>query len=335
MKEALLYKKTDNSRVQCELCSHQCQLNEGQTGICNVRKNLKGTLYSLNYDKVTAIHSDPIEKKPLYHFLPASQSFSVAAMGCNFKCKFCQNHSISMVPDEHHIMGEAISPQQLIDTAWRYNSESISYTYTEPTIYFELMFETAVLAKERGIKNVMVTNGFMSRQALDKIAPYMDGVNVDLKAFTEEFYRKYSGARLAPVLETITAMKDKNIWIELTTLVIPGLNSNMKEIKDLIQFIVRLDPDIPWHVSRFFPQYQLTNHDVTPVETMDEILETAREMGLKYLYGGNISSNRWSHTQCPNCQTTLIKRSGYHSQVTGIQSGSCKKCREPIAGIWE
>jgi pyruvate formate lyase activating enzyme len=334
MKEALLFEKTGNRKVACLLCGHRCVLKDGQLGVCRVRKNIEGTLFSLNYDKVAATHADPIEKKPLYHFLPASTSYSIAAMGCNFKCKFCQNHSLSMVEDEQGIYGEEITPEELVAAALRYGCQSISYTYTEPTIYFELMIETARLAKEKGIKNVMVTNGFMSREALRAMSPYLDGANVDLKAFSEHFYKKYCGAKLAPVLDTLKDMHARGIWIELTTLLIPGLNTDKDELKRLIFFIAELDAGIPWHVSRFFPQHNLQDKPVTEMRMIFDALQTAKEMGLKYLYGGNIASDKWSNTYCPACGALLVERSGYFTRVGNISAGECDNCGEKIPGVW-
>ena len=334
MKEALLYKKGGSGKVECLLCAHRCTLKEGQSGVCRVRKNIKGRLYSLNYDRVAAIHSDPIEKKPLYHFLPASTSYSIAAMGCNFNCAFCQNHSLSMVEDEAGILGERISPEDIVSAALRTGSQSIAYTYSEPTIYFELMIETARLAKEKGLKNVMVTNGFMSPEALGMMAPYLDGANVDLKAFSENFYRKYCDAGLAPVLDTIKGMKNRGIWVELTTLLIPGLNSDKDELKKLISFITELDPAIPWHVSRFFPHHKLLDTPITDTGLIFDVLQTAKETGIKYLYGGNIASDKWSNTTCPSCEALLIERSGYYTQVRNMSAGTCTNCGEKIAGVF-
>jgi pyruvate formate lyase activating enzyme len=321
-------------KIQCLLCGHRCILDNQRLGVCKVRKNIDGVLYSLNYHKVAATHADPIEKKPLYHFLPASISYSVATMGCNFTCKFCQNNSLSVVHGEQFIYGEPITPEQLVKNALGQGAQSISYTYSEPTIYFELMYETAVLARKNGIKNIMVTNGYMSPEALQEISPYMDAANVDLKAYSDEFYKKYCGARLEPVLETIRGMKDAGLWIELTTLLIPGLNDDPGEIKELISFIGDVDETIPWHVSRFFPQHQLT--DVPPTDPGDifKYLETGEQMGLKYLYGGNVSSRQWEDTRCPECQTVLVERSGYSTRVKALSEGKCTNCLHPIAGVW-
>lgn len=335
MKKALLYEKAgEGHAVRCLLCAHQCHLKEDHVGVCRVRKNIGGELYSLNYDKVSATHADPIEKKPLYHFLPASTSFSIATMGCNFKCKFCQNHSLSVVQSETRIFGEPISPEELVGMAERYGSESIAYTYSEPTIYFELMLETAKLASEKGIKNIMVTNGYMSAQALEMMAPWLDGANIDLKAFRETFYKEYCGGRLAPVLETIKGMKERGIWVELTTLLIPGLNDDNREIKELVSFIVEVDDAIPWHVSRFFPQHRLVDVPPTPTGSIYDVLEMGKEMGLKFVYAGNVAGDEFANTRCPACHAVLIQRSGYYTRVLNLTHGKCGSCQQPIAGVW-
>ncbi len=337
MKPALLFEKYEKDgaqKVRCLLCPHHCILDDRQVGICGVRQNLKGELFSLNYDRVAATHIDPIEKKPLYHFLPGSTSYSLAAMGCNFHCVFCQNHSLSRVEDAGQIYGEAIPPEQLVKNALRNHCQSISYTYSEPTIYFELMLETAKLAKEKGLKNVMVTNGYIGGPALEMLAPYMDAANVDLKAFTGEFYRKYCGARLEPVLETIKAMKQKGIWVELTTLLIPGLNTDLGEMKELISFILSVDKTIPWHVSRFYPQYKLTEVPPTDPKTMFAVLDTAKTMGIAYLYAGNVSPAGWEDTRCPQCRSVLIERQGYFTRVLKFSNGVCGTCGQAIPGVW-
>jgi len=335
MKQALLFKKLGGKKVQCNLCAFNCILNEGDIGVCKVRKNIQGELYSLNYDKIAAFNADPIEKKPLYHFLPSSTSFSIATMGCNFKCQFCQNYTLSQIQDENSIMGENISPEDIVKTALKTGSKSIAYTYSEPTIFFELMYETAKLAKENNLKNVMVTNGYMSKEALEMISPYLDGANVDLKAFSDIFYKKYCKASLEPVLETIKRMKDNGIWVELTTLVIEDLNTDEEEMKKIISFILNLDKNIPWHVSRFFPVYKLNNFPITDTKTIFNFLETGKKMGLNYLYGGNISTDDWNNTYCPNCKSILIERNGYHTKIKNLSNGKCSSCGYVIAGIWK
>lgn len=335
MIKAELFETLGRNRVRCQLCAHQCRLPEGATGICRVRRNISGVLYSLNSDRVVAMHMDPIEKKPLYHFQPGSSTFSIAAMGCNFSCRFCQNHSISMVDDERGITGENVSPEQLVQQALKSRAASISYTYTEPTVFFELMLETARLAHRHGIKNVMVTNGFMSARALSLLGPFLDAANIDLKAFNETFYKTHCSARLQPVLETIAAMRAEGIWLEITTLLIPGLNDDEDEIKRLISFLLKQDAGMPWHVSRFYPHYQMQHIPQTAQNSIQTILALGSGMGLKYLYGGNMTSDRWSDTLCPRCGEKLIRRQGHHARVVAMQSGNCGFCGQAIPGIWE
>ncbi len=334
MKVARLTQPTDNG-IRCKLCAHGCLLKEGGLGICGVRQNINGQILALSYHRVAAMHNDPIEKKPLYHFLPGSFSFSIATMGCNFRCRFCQNHSLSMVTGASSLYGEAVAPEQFVQIALKNHSQSISYTYTEPTVYFELMLETAKLAHEAGLKNVMVTNGYMSPEALAEIAPYMDAANIDLKAFTDDFYRKQCSARLAPVLDTIRGMKKMGIWVELTTLLIPGLNDEAREIKELISFILSVDNAMPWHVSRFYPQYQLTDVLPTAPVAIFKALATAAEMGLLYLYAGNVQGDEWTDTSCPKCKALLISRNGYATRIMNLNDGVCGACGYTIAGVWK
>lgn len=337
MQKALLFEshgKPDELKVRCLLCAHHCILGEGQAGVCGVRKNRGGTLYSLNYDKVAATHNDPIEKKPLYHFLPGSTSYSLAAMGCNFSCKFCQNSSLSEVRSERHIDGDAISPVQLVASALDYGAQSISYTYSEPTVYFELMLETAQLAHQQGLKNNMVTNGFMSVEALEMIGPYLDAANVDLKAYSDLFYKTWCGGRMEPVKETIRGMKARGVWVEVTTLMIPGLNDNREELKQLIGFMLEVDENMPWHVSRFYPQHRLMDRGPTSPAAIFSILETAREMGLKYVYAGNVASDKFSDTRCPGCGALLIQRNGYYTRIIDLKGSQCGSCQYPVAGVF-
>ena len=335
MIKAELFEKGIQNQVICRLCAHQCRLHDGATGVCRVRKNIAGTLYSLNSDHVVAIHMDPIEKKPLYHFMPGSSSYSIAAMGCNFSCRFCQNYSISMVNEEHGIKGETISPEQLVQNALKNRARSISYTYTEPTVFFELMLETAKLAHQQGIKNVMVSNGYMTRQALSLLGPFLDAANIDLKSFNDNFYKEYCSARLKPVLETISALKARGIWLEITTLLIPGLNDDCEEIKRLISFLLEVDDSMPWHVSRFFPQYQLQHIPPTAQDAMHKFLSLGAKMGLKYLYGGNLTADCWNDTHCPRCEKKLIRRLGYQAEIIALQSGKCQFCGQDIPGVWK
>ena len=320
--------------VKCTLCPHLCVLKEEQTGKCGVRKNSGGKLYSLNSDKLAAIHSDPIEKKPLYHFLPGSESLSIAAMGCNFKCRFCQNHALSIVIKESDLAGDNVDPEEIVQAAIRAGASSVSYTYTEPTVYFELMYETAIAAKNAGLKNVMVSNGFISEHALDQIIPLMDGANIDLKSFSEKFYSEHCGGRLAPVIETIKKLNRSDCWLELTTLLIPELNTSEKEIEMLVSFITETNSEIPWHVSRFFPHYRVGDKEPTDTGLIENVLNHAEKNGIKYVYGGNFDSGKWGDTRCHECGETLIKRRGYQTATIGLSHGKCENCAEEIPGVW-
>jgi pyruvate formate lyase activating enzyme len=335
MIKALLAESGENNGVICHLCAHECRVAEGKTGACRVRKNLGGELFSLNADRVVAANIDPIEKKPMYHFFPGSRSFSIAAMGCNFSCRFCQNHAISMVDDGGDIQGDAIAPEQLVALARKNRAHSISYTYTEPTVFFELALETARLARAAGLRNVLVSNGFMTARALAILGPLVDGANIDLKSFNDAFYKKYCSARLAPVLETISAMKAMGIWIEVTTLLIPGLNDDCREIAGLISFLGSVGLDIPWHVSRFFPHYRMADVPPTDAAAIHAFLKLAEDSGLHFPYGGNLADSRWSNTRCPGCQKTVIERRGYHVETSGLQSGNCRYCGAAVPGVWE
>ncbi|MBL7196124.1 MAG: AmmeMemoRadiSam system radical SAM enzyme, partial [Desulfobacterales bacterium] len=277
--EAYLYKPLKEKKVKCTLCSHRCIIKDGKRGICGVRENRDGILESLVYGRLIAKHIDPIEKKPLFHFLPGSISYSIATVGCNFKCLFCQNADISQMASDHNgmIIGDYCSPKDVVDAAEKGKCKSIAYTYTEPTVFFEFAFDTAKLAHERGIRNVFITNGYMSSEALNMISPYLDAANVDLKAFTKSFYKEICGAKLEPVKETLKLMKKLGIFVEVTTLLIPGLNDGAEELKELALFIAgSLGTETPWHVSAFYPTYRLTDRPPTPVES----LVMAREIGI-------------------------------------------------------
>lgn len=335
MIKAILGEKLEDGWVRCRLCAHQCRIAPGKRGLCGVRKNAAGELVSLNADRVAAANIDPIEKKPLYHFLPGSRSFSVAAMGCNFSCRFCQNHSLSVVRREADIEGEALTPQRLVALAREGDCRSISYTYTEPTVFFELVLETAQRARAAGLRNVLVSNGYLGPEALALLAPFLDGANIDLKAFRDEFYQRYCSARLGPVLETIAAMKAAGIWIEVTTLLIPGLNDDPAEIEDLIGFLLGLGGDVPWHVSRFFPCHLMAGLPPTEPAAIRRCLERAEQRGIRFVYGGNFADDRWSQTRCPRCRKTLIERHGYRVTASGLSAGACSACGARVAGVWQ
>ncbi|MCP3925811.1 MAG: AmmeMemoRadiSam system radical SAM enzyme [Desulfobacterales bacterium] len=322
--EALLYEKAE-SEVKCNLCNHFCKIPESKRGICGVRENRSGILHTLVYDKVITTNVDPIEKKPLYHFYPGSLSYSIATPGCNFRCRFCQNHHIAqIVQDRGLIVGEAISPEKIVADAKRSSCRSISYTYTEPTIYFELAYETSKLAYENNIKNVFVTNGYMSKDALDMIFPYLDAANVDLKSFSNDFYKKYCGAKLSPVLDNLIYMKENDLLVEVTTLIIPGLNDSIDELDSITDFIhTKLGAETPWHISRFHPTYKLNDNSPTDPEFLLRTRERIMKKGLKYVYTGNILSSVGSGTICSGCSKTIIERDGYRVKQNDIKNGNC------------
>jgi len=288
MKEALLYEKLDG-KVRCNACNHRCIIPDQKKGICGVRENQDGKLYSLVYGKIIAEHIDPIEKKPLYHFLPGTFSFSIATVGCNFKCLHCQNADISQAPTSKSVGGKTLTPEQIVQDALKNKCPSISYTYTEPTVFMEFALDCMKLAHKKGLKNIWVSNGYMTKETLDLVSPYLDATNIDLKGFTEEFYRDICGARLKPVLENLVEIKKRKIHLEVTTLIIPGKNDSEKELGEIAKFIKKeLGADTPWHVSRFFPQYKMMDIPPTPVEKIHQAVKIGKEAGLDYVYAGNI-----------------------------------------------
>jgi pyruvate formate lyase activating enzyme len=335
MKEAMLYEKLSDGKVKCNLCNHRCTIKEGNYGICGVRQNSDGSLYTLVYDKIIASHIDPIEKKPLFQFYPGSTAYSIATVGCNFKCKHCQNADISQLPIERkgYVVGEKMGPEEMAEAARRSSCQSIAYTYTEPTVFFELAYETAQKAHDKGIKNIFVSNGYMTPEALKEISPYLHGINIDLKAFTEKFYKDICGARLAPVLDTIRLAKNLGIWVEVTTLVIPTLNDSEDELRQIAEFLRDVDVSIPWHISQFYPTYQLTNLPRTPVETLHRAREIGLESGLRYVYEGNVPGRGNENTYCHGCGELLIERWGYSIQKNTIIEGQCPSCGSPVAGV--
>jgi pyruvate formate lyase activating enzyme len=334
IREALLYEKISGGRAHCRLCNHQCIVNQGKRGLCGVRENRDGVLYSLVYGAIVSENIDPIEKKPLFHVHPGSRSFSIAAVGCNFKCEFCQNYSISQMPRETGgIAGRETSPADVVERALRTGSKTIAYTYTEPTIYFEFALDTARLAHERGIKNVFVTNGYMSIEAIETIAPYLDAANVDLKSYREEFYRDYCGARLGPVLESLRKMKELGVWIEVTTLIIPDLNDGREELEEIAGFVFSLGADTPWHVSRFHPQYRMTDTPPTAGGVLRRAMQIGLDAGLKYVYVGNIPGEG-ENTFCRKCGKLLIERFGFSIKSMVLQGNACPDCGSVLEGIF-
>lgn len=334
-KEAMLWEETTGGKIHCFLCAHNCVIAEGAFGFCGMRQNIGGTLYTHAYGEVIANHVDPIEKKPLYHFLPGSFSYSIATIGCNFHCGFCQNWTISQVSARDGAgEGYELKPEEIIREALHNNCRSISYTYTEPTIFFEYAYDTAKLAHKKGLYNNFVTNGFMTEEAIEKIRPYLDAANVDLKFFDDNSYKEVCKGRLKPVLDSIENMKKRDIWVEITTLVIPGKNDSEKELGGIASFIAGLSNDIPWHISRFHPDYKYQDSSVTALETMEKAREIGKAAGLNYVYLGNVPDR--GETICPGCGSTLIERVGFGAEILkGFCGGKCVKCGTRIGGVWK
>jgi pyruvate formate lyase activating enzyme len=327
MKEAHLYKKLKENKVQCLNCAHYCLIEEGKRGICRTRENQKGKLFALNYRKAVALNVDPIEKKPFFHFLPGTYSLSLASWGCNFKCLNCQNWTIS----QNEMEGEEISPEQILEIALKNNLPSISYTYTEPAIFSEYALEIMKLARKKKIKNAWVSNGYWSEELFKTISPFLDAANIDLKAFSQDFYLKNCSAKLEPVKETLKRLKKKNIWTEITTLLIPGLNDSEQELKAIARFIKELGPEIPWHITKFSPEISWKLKDVkeTPRESLKRAHIIGKDAGLRYVYTGNISGMDSESTFCPKCNTLAVKRLGY--EISRYDSrGRCPKCKENL-----
>ena len=330
MKEASYYERLNDKKIRCDLCPHHCLINPGKTGNCQVRKNVDGTLYSLVYNKPISANLDPIEKKPLFHFYPGSTAFSISTVGCNMHCKHCQNADISQATVERYPSRE-MSSKEIVNEAKKSGAQSIAYTYTEPTIYYEYAYDIAKLAHDEGLKNVFVTNGYIEHEPLEDIAPFLDAANVDLKAMTNEFYTTICGAELTPVLKAIKMYYELGIWLEITTLIIPELNDGEKMLTDIAEFIADIDINIPWHVTGFYPTYKLIDKPPTPLSSLQKAVEIGKTAGLKYIYQGNRGSGE--DTFCPNCKKELITRSGFSITRNTIQNGKCPYCQTEIAGV--
>ena len=330
VKEAMLYRKTDGAAVDCSLCSHRCRIAPGRRGICNVRENRDGVLYTLVYGRLVSANVDPIEKKPLYHVQPGSRSYSVATAGCNFKCVFCQNAEISQIAEDSPIPGQFVAPQAIVEQASQLRCASIAYTYTEPTIFFEFAHDTAALAHERGLKNVFVTNGYQTPETIEKMVGLIDAANVDLKSFSNGFYRRHCKARLQPVLDSIRAMYERGIFIEVTTLLIPGENDSDEELRQIAGFLAATSPDTPWHVSAFHPAYLLRDRPRTPPQTIYRALEIGREAGIRFLYAGNMPGGQYEDTRCPACGNVVVGRMGYMIGEMNLKGANCGHCGQRL-----
>lgn len=324
-----------DGRILCTLCPRSCKIGLGQAGFCYIRKNIDGELYSLGYGRPTALAIDPIEKKPLNHFLPGTQILSLGTAGCNLGCKFCQNWSISKAKVDEHRSAEAM-PQDIIHTALNNNIPSIAFTYNDPIIFGEYVIDTARLARDNRISSVMVTNGYIEKAARTEVFQYIDGANVDLKAFSEGFYRELTLAHIQPVLDTLLWLKhETDIWLELTTLLIPGKNDTDEEIKAMCQWILEsIGDSVPLHFSAFHPAFRMKDVPSTPVQTVLHARDLALAAGLKYCYVGNVHQPQAQSTYCPNCKQTLIERNWHQTEVLEIENGSCLNCGYKIAGRW-
>lgn len=353
MHKATLWKSLKNDIVECRACRQFCKIAPGHTGLCGVRQNVKGDLFLLVYGNAVSANLDPIEKKPLYHFLPNSEIFSIGTLGCNFACSFCQNWNISQASKEikqklqkHDNLddleleitkfGYELPPEKIVSYCLENDIPSIAYTYNEPSVFFEYAYDTAKLAHENDLKNVYVSNGYASEEAVDKMALYLDAINIDLKAFTDDFYMKICKSKLQPVLDSIKYHYEKGIWLEITTLVIPGQNDSESELRDIAEFIVSVSEEIPWHISRFRAAYEMDDVESTPMSTLQKAYDIGKDAGLKYVYVGNIAGDKLQNTKCPNCDAVLVGRSFYGASIRNLdlKKGECRSCSEKIAGVW-
>lgn len=325
--------------VRCVLCAHRCLVREGRRGICGVRENRGGRLWSLVYGELVAAHLDPIEKKPLYHVLPGTTAYSIATVGCPLRCGFCQNWEIAQAPHE----GMApptfpMTPEEVVDEALRSGASAIAYTYVEPTIFVEYLLDVARIARGAGLLNVLVTNGYLTPESVAEIAPWIDAANVDLKGFDDAVYRRICGARLAPILETLTGLRAAGVWLEVTTLLIPGYTDDVGRLAELTRWIEReLGPETPWHVSRFFPAYRFDHVPATSVESIRTAARIGRDAGLAHVYPGNLGFAAEPDdglTRCTGCGERLIARSGYRVVGDHLSDGRCPRCARPLAGLF-
>ncbi len=333
-KEAMFYQRLAGGAVRCELCPHQCNLREGDTGFCRVRKNLGGTLYSMVYGSPCSVNTGPIEKAPLYHFIPGHQRLCVATVGCNLRCSYCHNWQISQ-SRPGQVREYDMDPERIVGEALRRGLNSISFTYTEPTIFYEYMYDISVLAREQGIKTSMVSNGYINLAPLRKLVQQLDAVKIDLKAFDSGFYADVASASLSPVKQTLEVLKDEGKYVEIVNLVVPTLNDDMDNIREMCNWIVEtLGSEVPVHFSRFSPSYRLSDLPPTPLETLEKAAETGFESGLQYIYLGNVPGHDHNNTYCPQCSVELIRRSHFTVLFNEIKEGKCTSCGYAIHGVW-
>ncbi len=335
MDSAQLFTREKGNNVQCNLCRHRCRIANGKRGVCGVRENRGGTLHSLVYGKLVAQHIDPVEKKPLFHVLPGSLTYSISTVGCNFQCLHCQNYQISQYPRTHdgHISGVAVRPEEVVCQARDHGCHSISYTYVEPTIFFEYTRACGLLAHQHGLLNIFVSNGYMTPEALLVMIPWLDAVNVDIKAFDEHFYREVCNARLEHVLDTVRLLHQYGVWMEITTLVIPGLNDSRKELEAIACFIAGIDTSIPWHITAFRPTYKMTDRPRAPASSLEKAYAIGKSAGLQFVYQGTIL-NRKESTSCPSCGRIVLSRSGFQVHDNRLCAGVCSACNSRIPGIF-
>lgn len=331
LKEGFLFEQLDDDRAKCLICNQYCVLSEGKIGKCRVHRNKGGKLYTDVYGMLISSAVDPIEKKPLFHFKPGTFALSIATPGCNFSCLFCQNYTISQETDI--ALTRYTPPEDVVNQAVSYSIPSISYTYSEPTIYIEYLHDISRLAAENNIANTWVSNGFMSSETIKKMDGLIDAINIDLKSFSDDSYRNFCDGRLKPVLENIETFIKKGVWVEVTTLIVPTMNDSEEEIDKIAAYIASVDKNIPWHVSRFHPMHKmLRGYASTPLKWFDTAIEKAEKHGLRYVYIGNVAGNKHENTNCPTCKTLLIERMGFSVYENLIEGGKCPSCKTEIAG---
>ncbi len=335
-REALLFTKKQDGSVRCRLCAHGCTIPSGSRGLCGVRENVGGTLCSLVYGRLVSREIDPIEKKPMFHFLPGSHAYSIATVGCNFLCHNCQNHFISQYPKHHEgrLVGDTVNAEEVVAEAADAGCRSIAYTYTEPTIALEFYLEVMQCAREAGWANVWVSNGYFTRDAADLFFKWLDGINIDLKGISDDFYREVIGANVRPVLDSIERAHDAGVWVEVTTLVIPGLNDSDDALHWTAEAVAGISPAIPWHVSRFFPAFRMIDRSPTPVATLERARRIGQAVGLRYVYIGNVPGEG-EDTKCPQCGARVVARAGYVVRENRLRDGRCPECQAVVDGVWE